>query len=76
MVSARPPFATVLEFRGKVFSGGGDDGEYTITNFLRTYSKHVTGSPSGITLPLGKQTISTVARCSLSLTNSWIVDIC
>ncbi|KFH64121.1 hypothetical protein MVEG_09946 [Podila verticillata NRRL 6337] len=52
MVSERPPFATVFEFRGKVFSGGGDDGEYTITNFLRTYSKHVTGSPSGVTLPL------------------------
>ncbi|KAG0355401.1 hypothetical protein BG005_005709 [Podila minutissima] len=52
MVSARPPFATVLEFRGKVFSGGGDDGEYTLANFLRTYSKHVTGSPCGVTLPL------------------------
>ncbi|KAG0032705.1 hypothetical protein BGZ81_010213 [Podila clonocystis] len=54
MVSERPPFATVLEFRGKVFSGGGDDGEYTLTNFLRTYSKHVTGSPSGVTLPLAQ----------------------
>jgi len=65
MVSARPPFATVLEFRGKVFSGGGDDGEYTIANFLRTYSKHVTGSPSGVTLPLGNQT--TFQRCVLFL---------
>ncbi|KAF9436710.1 hypothetical protein BGZ76_003198, partial [Entomortierella beljakovae] len=52
MVSGRPPFATVLEFRGKVFSGGGDNDEYTLTNFLRTYRKHVRGSPSGFTLPL------------------------
>ncbi|KAF8940356.1 hypothetical protein BGZ58_006819 [Dissophora ornata] len=49
---SRPPFATVLEFRGKVFSGGGDDSEYTLTNFLRTYTKHIEGSPSGFTLPL------------------------
>ncbi|KAF9998624.1 hypothetical protein BGZ80_010513 [Entomortierella chlamydospora] len=52
MISGRPPFATVLEFRGKVFSGGGDDGEYTFANFLKTYAKHVKGSPSGFTLPL------------------------
>ncbi|KAG0327065.1 hypothetical protein BGZ99_008405 [Dissophora globulifera] len=52
MLSGRPPFATILEFRGKVFSGGGDDGEYTLTNFLRTYTKNIKGSPSGFTLPL------------------------
>ncbi|KAG0335814.1 hypothetical protein BG004_008307 [Podila humilis] len=52
MISARPPLATVFEFRGKVFSGGGDAGEYTLTNFLRTYSGKITGSPSGVTLPL------------------------
>ncbi|KAF9914411.1 hypothetical protein BX616_008380 [Lobosporangium transversale] len=52
MISGRPPFATVLEFRGKVFSGGGDSGEYTVANFLKTYTKEVKGSPSGFTLPL------------------------
>ncbi|KAG0370816.1 hypothetical protein BGZ54_003812 [Gamsiella multidivaricata] len=52
MVSGRPPFATVLEFRGKVFSGGGDSDEHTLTNFLKTYTKHVKGSASGFTLPL------------------------
>ncbi|KAF9109477.1 hypothetical protein BGX27_007575 [Mortierella sp. AM989] len=52
MVSGRPPFATVLEFRGKVFSDGGDNGEYTLANFLKTYTKHIKGSPSGFTLPL------------------------
>ncbi|KAF9427342.1 hypothetical protein BGZ94_005089 [Podila epigama] len=64
MVSARPPFATVLEFRGKVFSGGGDDGEYTLTNFLRTYSKGVTGSPSGFTLPLATVFIGANNLCA------------
>ncbi|KAF9146543.1 hypothetical protein BGX30_013758 [Mortierella sp. GBA39] len=52
MVSGRPPFATVLEFRGKVFSGGGDKGEYTLANFLKTYGTSLQGSPSGVTLPL------------------------
>ncbi|KAG0264934.1 hypothetical protein BG011_005856 [Mortierella polycephala] len=37
---------------GKVFSDGGDDGEYTLANFLRTYTKHIYGSPSGFTPPL------------------------
>ncbi|KAG0280410.1 hypothetical protein BGZ95_010225 [Linnemannia exigua] len=52
MVSGRPPFATVLEFRGKVFSGGGDRDEYTLANFLKTYGSRLQGSPSGVTLPL------------------------
>ncbi|KAF9129260.1 hypothetical protein BGW39_004312 [Mortierella sp. 14UC] len=52
MVSGRPPFATVLEFRGKVFSGGGDKDEYTLANFLKTYGTRLQGSPSGVTLPL------------------------
>ena len=47
--------ATVLEFRGKVFSGGGDKDEYTLANFLRTYDNGLQGSPSGVTLPLGKR---------------------
>ncbi|KAF9154648.1 hypothetical protein BG015_000333 [Linnemannia schmuckeri] len=52
MISGRPPFATVFEFRGKVFSGGGDKGEYTLANFLKTYGTRLQGSPSGVTLPL------------------------
>lgn len=46
----------VLEYRGKVFSDGGDSEEYTLANFLKTYSKNIKGSPSGVTLPLGKCT--------------------
>ncbi|KAF9990980.1 hypothetical protein BGZ75_007163 [Mortierella antarctica] len=52
METARPPFAIVLEYRGKVFSGGADAGDYTLANFLKTYTKHIKGSPSGFTLPL------------------------
>lgn len=53
----RPPFATIMEYRGKVFSIGGDEGEYTIPNFLSTYADLVKGPPLGYTLPLsrGKQ---------------------
>ncbi|RCH82419.1 hypothetical protein CU098_008463, partial [Rhizopus stolonifer] len=56
MISGRPPFSTVLEYRGKVFSAGGDKGEYTIPNFLSVYSNQK-GSSKGATLPLsrGKQ---------------------
>ncbi|KAG1048765.1 hypothetical protein G6F55_007152 [Rhizopus delemar] len=53
MMSGRPPFSTILEYRGKVFSVGGDEGEYTIPNFLSVYSD-VQGPPEGITLPLSK----------------------
>lgn len=55
----RPPFSTILEYRGKVFSVGGDQGEYTIPNFLSAYHHldATKGSPKGYTLPLsrGKQ---------------------
>lgn len=46
-----------MEYRGKVFSIGGDKGEYTIPNFLSTYTDSTKGPPNGITLPLsrGKQ---------------------
>jgi hypothetical protein len=46
-----------MEFRGKVFSIGGDKGEYTIPNFLSAYTDDTKGPPSGYTLPLsrGKQ---------------------
>ncbi|KAK3825402.1 MAG: hypothetical protein J3Q66DRAFT_104672 [Benniella sp.] len=54
MTTGRPPFAMVLEYRGKVFSDGGDSEEYTLANFLKTYSKNLKGSPSGVTLPLAQ----------------------
>ncbi|KAG2186061.1 hypothetical protein INT43_002499, partial [Umbelopsis isabellina] len=53
MLSARPPFANVWEYRGKVFSSGSDSNEYTIRNFLSTYSDTV-GGPVGITVPLSR----------------------
>ncbi|CAO3652256.1 unnamed protein product [Cunninghamella echinulata] len=53
MISGRPPFTTILEYRGKVFSIGGDQNEYTIPQFLSTYS-NTYGSPEGVTLPLSK----------------------
>ncbi|KAF9164096.1 hypothetical protein DFQ27_001741 [Actinomortierella ambigua] len=52
MLSGRPPLASILEYRGKVFSDGGDSGEYTLANFLRTFQRRLNGSPSGVTLPL------------------------
>ncbi|KAG0223399.1 hypothetical protein BGX31_008539 [Mortierella sp. GBA43] len=52
MLTGRPPVAAVLEYRGKVFSDGGDTDEYTLANFLRTYTKDIKGSPKGFTLPL------------------------
>lgn len=59
MISGRPPFSTILEYRGKVFSVGGDEGEYTIPNFLSRFTTDELskGPPKGITLPLsrGKQ---------------------
>lgn len=66
----RPPFATVLEYRGKVFSDGGDSDEYTLANFLKTYAKHIGGTPSGFTLPLGKRTCPlqlAAVRCCLHM---------
>ncbi|KAI8090679.1 hypothetical protein BDF21DRAFT_411809 [Thamnidium elegans] len=54
MISGRPPFSTILEYRGKVFSSGGDEGEYTIPNFLSNYNKISRGVPTGITLPLSR----------------------
>ncbi|KAF9956061.1 hypothetical protein BGZ65_003004 [Modicella reniformis] len=54
MLTGRPPFAIALEYRGKVFSDGGDSEEYTLANFLRTYTKDIHGSPRGFTLPLAQ----------------------
>lgn len=53
MISGRPPFSTILEYRGKVFSIGGDKYEYTIPQFLSAYSSTY-GSPEGVTLPLSR----------------------
>ncbi|CAO0794775.1 unnamed protein product [Mucor circinelloides] len=58
MISGRPPFSTILEYRGKVFSVGGDKGEYTIPNYLAAWTNASNkGPPTGYTLPLsrGKQ---------------------
>jgi hypothetical protein len=58
MYIGRPPFSTILEYRGKVFSVGGDKGEYTIPNYLSSWSNATNkGPPTGYTLPLsrGKQ---------------------
>ncbi|KAG2224879.1 hypothetical protein INT45_010828 [Circinella minor] len=53
MLSGRPPFASVWEYRGKVFSVGNDPNEYTIPNFLNVYSTHQ-GGPHGVTLPMSR----------------------
>jgi len=58
MISGRPPLAIILEYRGKAFSSGSDDGDYTLANFLRTYDdagNPPTGAPSGVTLPLARR---------------------
>ncbi|KAI8647148.1 hypothetical protein BD408DRAFT_408682 [Parasitella parasitica] len=58
MISKRPPFSTILEYRGKVFSVGGDKGEYTIPNYLSAWTNTSNrGPPTGYTFPLsrGKQ---------------------
>lgn len=49
----RPPFATVWEYRGKVFSAGSDPDEYTVPNFLSRYTD-TQGSPVGVTLPMSR----------------------
>ncbi|KAI9469783.1 MAG: hypothetical protein EXX96DRAFT_587438 [Benjaminiella poitrasii] len=55
MISGRPPFSsTILEYRGKAFSVGGDKGEYTIPNFLSKYGEDIIGPPTGYTLPLSR----------------------
>jgi len=41
-----------VEFRGSVFSIGGDDGEMTIPNFLRNYNPDIVGPSVNFTLPL------------------------
>lgn len=54
MISGRPPLSTVLEYRGKVFSIGGDPDEHTISNFLSVYNPHLKGASVGTTMPFAK----------------------
>ncbi|KAI8381414.1 uncharacterized protein BYT42DRAFT_566445 [Radiomyces spectabilis] len=54
MLSGRPPFASLWEYRGKAFSAGGDPGEYTLANFLSTYTDDIRGAPVGVTWPLSR----------------------
>ncbi|KAL1919257.1 uncharacterized protein VTP21DRAFT_1949 [Calcarisporiella thermophila] len=51
MLSGRPPLASMLEYRGKVFSIGGDENELTIANFLAAYSPNLRGAPTDYTAP-------------------------
>ncbi|KAJ8663584.1 hypothetical protein O0I10_000829 [Lichtheimia ornata] len=53
MLSERPPFAAVWEYRGKAFSSGMDPEEYTIPNFLRPFSLSE-GGPEGVTFPMSR----------------------
>jgi len=49
------PFWDVLdlvEYRGEVFSIGGDVGAYTVPNFLKTYNPNLVGYSEGWSLPL------------------------
>lgn len=41
-----------LEYRGLVYSTGGDDGALTIGNFLKHYSPKLKGQCKGTTIPL------------------------
>jgi hypothetical protein len=75
-ILGRPPFSTILEYRGKVFSVGGDEGEYTIPNFLSRYTTNeiTLGAPKGITLPLsrGKQLNNAISGAKSQELNSEI----
>eukprot|EP00049_Salpingoeca_infusionum_P004852 m.84618 g.84618 ORF g.84618 m.84618 type:complete len:355 (+) comp12754_c0_seq1:65-1129(+) len=44
-----------LEYRGTVYSTGGDDGALTIGNFLKTYNPDLLGQATGETIPLTKE---------------------
>lgn len=43
---------TFLEYRGDVFSIGGNNGNYTFPNFLQTYAPDIVGASIGNSLPL------------------------
>ncbi|KNC54348.1 uncharacterized protein AMSG_12346 [Thecamonas trahens ATCC 50062] len=46
--------ADVLEWRGDVYSMGGNKGALTVANFIKTYNSHVVGAATGTSLPLTK----------------------
>ncbi|KAI9179784.1 hypothetical protein H9P43_005114 [Blastocladiella emersonii ATCC 22665] len=57
MVSGAAPKTRVLEYRGKVYSIGGDAGEVTVPNLLRVVvpgdgERRLVGAPKHVTLPL------------------------
>lgn len=41
-----------LEYRGTVYSTGGDDGAFSIGNFLAHYNPNLKGRATGVTIPL------------------------
>jgi hypothetical protein len=43
---------TLIEYRGDVYSIGGNAGTYTVPNFLKTYNPKIQGASVGQTLPL------------------------
>ncbi|KAI8330618.1 hypothetical protein BC941DRAFT_168241 [Chlamydoabsidia padenii] len=52
MLSGRPPFASAWEYRGKVFSMGGDPNiSYTLPAF---FSPDIIGASTGVTVPLSQ----------------------
>ncbi|KAI9313364.1 hypothetical protein BX666DRAFT_1812552, partial [Dichotomocladium elegans] len=53
MISGHPPFASIWEYRGKVFSAGMDPSEPTVANFFRTYHR-LEGGPEGVTFPMSR----------------------
>ncbi|KAL7751504.1 hypothetical protein RI367_002966 [Sorochytrium milnesiophthora] len=52
MRSGKAPFTRPLEFRGLVFNVGGDDGAFTLPNYLRVYTPRLVGAPTWVSLPL------------------------
>jgi len=45
-------FLDLVEYRGHVFTMGGDDGAYTVPNFLKFYNPDIIGASIGWSLPL------------------------
>jgi len=59
----------LLEFRGDVFSGGGNKGAVTIPNFIKFYNPSVEGAAMGVSLPLD------VVKWQGHLVQPWYPDI-
>jgi len=45
-------YSDLFEYRGDVFSIGGNENQQTIPNFLKTYTDDIVGASIGMTLPL------------------------